>query len=178
MGESGRGRAWLLQGERTAEAVSSARAGGGSSWGRLPGGYEVELKGTLPGRRSSGGWAAIDRQIHGVLTSWGGGWRAGSGGNSRGRSSRAFPECGSVVITAVAAMGGRGRTTGWDWLIVPAPGAGGILTSVSRASMIKRTNEARGVGGRASLMGVSVSPAVLTLGGSGGGEGKFDLEFL
>jgi len=158
--------------------VSSARTRGGSSWGRLPGGYEVHLKGTLPGRGSSGCWAAIDPQIHGVLTSWGRGWRAGSGGDRQSRSSRTFPECGSVVITAVAAMGGRGQTTGWDWLIVPAPGAGGILTSVSRASMMKRTNGARGVGGGASLMGVSVSPAVLTLGGSGRGEGKSDLAFL
>jgi len=158
--------------------VSSARTRGGSGWGRLPGGPEVHLKGTFSGRGSSGCWAAIDRQIYGVLTSGGGGWRAGSGGDRWGRSSRTFPECGSVVITAVAAMGGRGRTTGWDWLIVPAPGAGGILTSVSRASMMKHTNGARGVGGRASLMGVSVSPAVLTLGGSGGGEGKFDLAFL
>jgi len=68
-----------------------------------------------------------------------------------------------VVITAVAAMGGRGRTTGWDWLIIPAPGAGGILTSVSRASMVKRPNEARGVAGGASLMGVSVPLVVSTL---------------
>jgi len=83
-----------------------------------------------------------------------------------------------VVTTTVAAMGGQGRTTGWDWLIVPAPEAGGILTSVSRASMMKRTNGTRGVGGGASLMGVSVSPAVLTLGGSGGGEDKFELAFL
>jgi len=83
-----------------------------------------------------------------------------------------------VVTTAVTAMGGRGRTTGWDWLIVPAPGAGWILASVRRASMMKRTNGARGVGGGASLMGVSVSPTVLTLGGSRGGEGKFDLAFL
>jgi len=33
-------------------------------------------------------------------------------------------------------------------------------------------------GWRGILMGVSVSPAVLALGGSGGGEGKFDLPFL
>ena len=33
-------------------------------------------------------------------------------------------------------------------------------------------------GWRASLVGVSVSPTVSTLGGSGGGEGKFDLAFL
>jgi len=134
--------------------------------------------GTRPGRGSSGCRAAIDRQIHGVLTSWGGGWRDGRGGDSRERSSRTLSEGGSVVVTAVTAMGVRGRTTGWDWLIVPAPGAGWILASVSHASMMKRRNGARGVGGGASLMAVSVSPAVLTLGGSGGGEGKFNLAFL
>jgi len=178
MTERGRGRAWLLQGVRTTEAVSSARTRGGSSWGGLSGGYEVHLKGTLPGRGSRGCWAAIDRQIHGVLTDRGRVWRVGLGGDRRGRLSQTFPECGSVVITAVAAMGGRGWATGRDWLIVSAPEAGGILTSVSRASMVKRTNGARGVGGRASLMGLSVSPAVSTLGGSGGGEGKFYLAFL
>jgi len=157
--------------------MSSARTRGGSSWGRLSGGYEVHLKGTLPRRGSSGCGAAIDHQIHGVLTSRGGGWRFGSGGHRRGRSSRTFSECGSVVITAVTAMGGRGRTTGWDWLIVPAPGAGWILASVSRASVVKRINGARGVGGEASLMGVSVSPAAFTLGGYGGGEGKSTLRF-
>jgi len=176
--ERGRGRAWLLQGERPTQTVSSARTRGGSSWGRLSGGYKVHLKATLPGRGSSGCWTAIDRQIHGVWTCWGRGWGAGSGEARRGRSSRTFPEGGRVVITAVAAMGGRGRGTGWDWLIVSAPGTGGILTSVSRASMMKRTNGASGVGGRASLMGVTVSPTVSTLGGSGGGEGKFDLAFL
>jgi len=173
-----RGRAWFLQGERTAKTVSSAGARGGTGWGRLLGSYEVHLKGTFPGRGSSGCWSPIDRQIHGVLTCWGGGRRAGSGGDRRRRSGRTFSECGSVVVTAVAATGGRGRTTGRDWLIVPAPGAGGILISVRRMSMVKRTNGARGVGGEASLMGVSVSPTVLTLGGLGGGEGKFDLAFL
>ena len=71
-----------------------------------------------------------------------------------------------MVITAVAAMEGRGRTTGWDWLIDPAPGAGWILTFVSRASMMKRKNGARRVGGGASLIGVSLSPAVSTLRGA------------
>ena len=158
--------------------MSSARTRGGSSRGWLSGGHEVHLKGTLPGRGRGGCWTAIDRQIHEVLTCWGWGWRVGLGGNRWERSSRTLSECGSVVITAVAEMGGRGRETGRDWLIVSAPGAGGILTSVSRASMVKRTNEAHGVGGRASLMGVSVPPAVFTLGGCGGGEGKFDLAFL
>jgi len=161
-----RGRAWLLQGERTAKAVSGARAQG-TGWRRLPGG-QVHRKGTRPGRGSSGCWTPIDRQIHGVLTGWGWGrgWGVGSGGDRWWGSSRTFPERGSVVTTAVTAMGGRGRTTGWDRLIVPAPGAGWILASVSRASMVKRTNGAREVGCGASLMGVSVSPEVLTLGGS------------
>jgi len=83
-----------------------------------------------------------------------------------------------VVVTAVTALGGRGRATGWDWLIVSAPGAGRILAHVGRASMMKRTNGTSEVGGGASLMGVPVSPTVSTLGGSGGGEGKFDLAFL
>ena len=86
--------------------MSSARTCGGSGWGGLPGGYEIHLKGTLPGWGSSGCRTAIDRQIHRVLTGWGGGWRVGSGWDRRGRSSRTFPECGSVVTTAVTAMGG------------------------------------------------------------------------
>jgi len=44
--------------------------------------------------------------------------------------------------------------------------------------MMKPTNGARGVGGGASLIGVSVSPTVYALGGSEGGQGKFDLVFL
>ena len=71
-----------------------------------------------------------------------------------------------MVITAVAAMGGQGRTTRRDWLIVSAPGAGGILTSVRRTSMMKRTDGARRVGGRATLGSLSISPTVLTLGGA------------
>ena len=149
-----------------------SRPGGFSS------GHEVHRKGTLPGRGSSGCWAAIDDSIHGVLTRCGGGWRVGSGGDGWGRSSRTFPEGGSVVVTAVAALGGRGRAIGRDWVIVSAAGAGGILTSVSHASMMKRTNGARVVAGGASLMDVSVSPAVSRRGGSAGGEGKFDLAFL
>jgi len=44
--------------------------------------------------------------------------------------------------------------------------------------MIKRTNGAPRVSGGACLMSVSVSPAVSTLGGSVGEEGKFNLAFL
>ena len=151
-----------LQGARTAKALN-----GTGAWrpcrGWLPGGHEVHLSGTRPGWGSRGCWAAIDGHIHAVLTwlDWGG----RSGGASWARLSRTFLECGSVVVTAVAAIGGRGRATGRDWLIVSAPGAGGILTSVSRARMVKRTNGARRVGGGASRMSVSVSPTVSTLGG-------------
>ena len=52
--------------------MRSPRTRGGAGRGRLPGGDEVHLKRTLPGRGGSGCWAAIDRQIHGVLTCWGG----------------------------------------------------------------------------------------------------------
>ena len=83
-----------------------------------------------------------------------------------------------MVVTAVAAMGGRGGAKQWDWLIVSAGRAGGILTSVSCASMVNHTNRARRVGGVASLMGVSVSPTVATLGGCSGGEGQLNLAFL
>ena len=94
------------------------------------------------------------------------------------RSSWTVFERGSVVVTAVAAMGGQGPTTGWDWLIVPAPGAGWILTSVSRVSMMKRTDGACRVGGGASLMSVYVSSAISTLGGAPCREAKFDLALL
>jgi len=57
-------------------------------------------------------------------------------------------------------------------------GAGGILASVSRTSMVRRTNGASRMVGGASLMGVSVSPTVLALAGSIGREGKFDLALL
>jgi len=170
-----RGRAFGLQGERTAKASNCAGARMPYRvW--LPGGDQGHFRGTRPGRGSRGCWAAIHCHIHGLLTSrdWGG----RSGGASRARSSWTFFECGSGVVTAVAAMGGRGRGIGWDWLIVSAPGAGGILTSVRRASMVKRTDGARWVGGRASLMSVSVSPTVLKLGGLVGREGKFNLVLL
>jgi len=41
--------------------------------------------------------------------------------------------------------------------------------------MVKPTNGAGRVGGGTSLMGVSVSPTVSTLGGSASREGKFNL---
>jgi len=126
--------------------------------------YEVQLNGTRPARGSSQCLVTLDGHVHAVLTH--GCWCGRSGGDSRSWSSWTLFEDGSVVITAVSAMGGRGQPTRLDWLIVSAPGAGWILTSVSRPSMMKRTDGARRVGGGASLMGVSVSPAVSTLGGA------------
>ena len=75
-------------------------------------------------------------------------------------------------------MVGRGQTAGWDRLMVSAPGASGILTSVSRTSIMKRPNGACQVGGGASLMGVAVSPTVSTRGGSGGRESKLNVGLL
>ena len=92
-------------------------------------------------------------------------WGGWSGRDIWDRSSWTFLECGSVVVTAVAAMREPGRATGWDWLILSALRAGGILTSVSHARMMKRTNGARSMASGASLVGVSVSPAVSTRGG-------------
>ena len=107
---------------------------------------------------------AIDGHVHGVLTL---GLRGGrSGGASQSRSSRTLLEGGSMVVTAVTPMGGRGRTAGWDGFMVPAAGARGILASVSRASMVKCTNGACRVAGGGSLSSVSVSPGVLTPGGA------------
>ena len=142
----------------------------------LSGGYEVHLTGTRPTQRRRLYFVGIDDNIYGVLTLGHRGRR--SGGDNRLRSSQTLFEGGSVVITAVAAMGGRGRTTGRDWLIVPAPGAGCVLTSVCHTSMVKRTNGARRVGGRASLSSVSVSPAVCTPRGAACPEGQFDVAFL
>ena len=164
IGTSG-GSALGLEGQRTAKALNGSRAQRPCG-GWLPGSHQVHLGGARPGRGSRGCWTAINHHIHGVLTRRDcGGW---SGGTSWARSSQTFLECGRVVVTAVAAMGGLGRATGGDWLLVSAPGAGGILTSVRRASMVKRTNGARRVGCGASLMGVSVSPTFSTLGGSVG----------
>jgi len=157
------GWAWFLQGEWTAKALSGTGARRSSRRG-LSGGHKVHLTGTRPARGSRGCLVAIDGHIHGVLTL--GFWGLRSGEASRSRSSRTFLKGGTLVITAVAAMEGRGRTKRLDWLIVPAVGTGWILTSVSRASMVKGTNEARWVGGGASLSSVSVSPAVVTLGGA------------
>jgi len=82
---------------------------------------EVHLIGTCPARGTRGCLVPIDGHFHGVLTL--GLCGESSGGDSRSRSSWTLFEGGSLVITAVASMGGRGRTTGCNWLMVPAPGA-------------------------------------------------------
>jgi len=137
------GRACFLQREMTAKALSGTGAWRAGPRG-LYGGYQVHLTGTSAARGSRGFLVAIDGHVHGVLTL--GPWGGRSEGDSWVRLSLTLFEGGSVVITAVATMGWRGRTTGWDWLIIPTPGADWILTSVSRASMMKRTNGAHGGG--------------------------------
>ena len=96
----------------------------------LSGCYEVHLPGTRPARGSRWCLAAIDSHVHVVLTLRFYGGR--SGGDSRSRSSGTLFEGGNVDITAVAAMGGRCRTTGWDWLRLrygaPFPRSGDKIT--------------------------------------------------
>ena len=136
IGERG-GRAQCLQWERATKALNRSGARRPCQE-RLSESHQVHLTETHPGWGSRGCRAAIDCHIHGVLT-----WlvRGGSsGGDSSERSCWTFFECGRVVVTAVAEMGGRARATECDWLIVSAPWAGGILTSVSRASLMKRTD--------------------------------------
>jgi len=79
VGRSG-GRALGLQGERTTKPLKGARTRRSSRG--FPGGYEVHLSGTRPGRGSRGCRAAIDRHIHGVLTWWDRGGRSGGVTNS------------------------------------------------------------------------------------------------
>jgi len=162
-GRRGRQKGWVPAGGEDAQSLEW-NGGVEALPGWLSRGHEVNLTGTPPARGSRGYLVTIDGHIQGVLTLRF--WVGRSGGDSRSRSSRTLFEGGSVVITEVAVMGGRGWTTGWDWLIVPAPGIGWILISVSRVSMVKRTNRARRVAGGASLSSMSVSPTASTLGGA------------
>ena len=83
-----------------------------------------------------------------------------------------------MVTATVGAVGGGGRAASRDGPGVSPLGAGGVLTSVSRTSMVKRTEGARGVGLLASLGGVAEAVAVVALGVSVGVDGFFDLEFF
>jgi len=65
-----------------------------------------------------------------------------------------------VVVTAFRAVGGGGGAAAGNSLGVSSFGAGGVLASVSRASMMKRTVGAGGVFLGALGMGVSEPVAV------------------
>ena len=79
-------------------------------------------------------------------------------------SSPAFRRKGILFITTVGALGGGGGTAAGDGLGIAALGAGGVLASRSRASMMNRTVGAGGVFLGASGRGVSESVAVGALG--------------
>ena len=81
-----------------------------------------------------------------------------------------------MVATAVGAVGGGGWAAARDGPGVASLGAGGVLASVCRTIMVKRTEGARGVGLFASLGGVAKAVAVVALGVSVGVNGFFDLE--
>ena len=69
-----------------------------------------------------------------------------------------------MVVTTVRAVGGGGWAAAGDGLGVATLGAGDVLASVSRASMIKQTVGAGGLLLGASGTGVSESIAVGALG--------------
>jgi len=113
---------------------------------------------------------AIIAHIHGFRTGGGGiglffvgRWR-GLGLRRRDWASPALPGEGSVVVTTVGAMGGGGGAATGDGLGVAAIGAGGVLASMSRASMMKCTVGAGGVFLGASGKGMAKSIAVGPLG--------------
>jgi len=87
----------------------------------------------------------------------------GLGSRRRDWSSPAFVVEGIVVITTVRARRGGGRALVRNNFGVTAFGAGGVLVSVSRASMMKRRGGAGGVFLGASGRGMSESVAVGTL---------------
>ena len=69
-----------------------------------------------------------------------------------------------MVVTEVEAVWGRGRAGAGDSLRVTALGAGGVLTSEGRTSMMKRIVGAGGVFLGALGIGVSETVAVCALG--------------
>ena len=81
-----------------------------------------------------------------------------------------------MVTTAVGAVGGGGRAASRDGPGVSPLGACGVLASVCRTSMVKRTEGARGVGLLAALGGVAEAVAVIELGVPVGIDGFLDLE--
>ena len=81
-----------------------------------------------------------------------------------------------MVATAVGAVGGGGWAAARDGPGVASFGAGGVLASMCRTSMVKRTEGARGVGLFAALGGVAETVAVVALGVAIGVEGFLNLE--
>jgi len=81
-----------------------------------------------------------------------------------------------VVVAAIGALGGGGRTASGDGLGVVAVGACGVLTPVGCASMMKRTKGTGGVLLGASGIGVSESVAVGALGIAVGLRSLLDFE--
>jgi len=79
-------------------------------------------------------------------------------------SSPAFSEEDIVVVTTVEALGGGGGAAAGDGLVVPALGAGGVLPSMCRVSMTKRTVATGGVFLGAFGRGLSKPVAVGALG--------------
>ena len=69
-----------------------------------------------------------------------------------------------MVVTIVGTVGRGGGTAAGQGLGVAALGAGGVLASVGRTSMMKRTVGAGGVFQGASGRGVSESVGVCALG--------------
>ena len=119
----------------------------------------------LPHRRSRR--PIVPRRKVGALGLRGGDW-----------SSPAFPGEGIVVVTVVRAVGAGGGAAARDCLGVAALGAGGVLASVSRASMMKRTVGAGWVFQAASGRCVSKSVAVGALGVAVSLRRFLDLELL
>ena len=81
-----------------------------------------------------------------------------------------------MVTPTVGSVGGGGWAAARDGPGVASHGAGGVLASVGRTSMVKRTKGARGVGLLAPLGGVAETVAVVALGVSIGVDGFLNLE--
>ena len=81
-----------------------------------------------------------------------------------------------MFAATVGAVGGGGWVGARDGPGVSSLGAGGVLASVCRTSMVKRTKGTREVGLFAALGGVAEALAVVALGVSVGVDGFLNLE--
>ena len=93
-------------------------------------------------------------------------------------SSPAFPGEGIVVVAAVGAVGGGGGAAPRDGSLVSPFGAGGVLASMGRTSIMKCTIWARRVLLDASGRCLSESVAVGALGVAVSLDDSFDLTAL